>query len=404
MIHRFRVSNFRSIRGEVELDFRVAGTAPEIECLPDSQSRDDIRLPAVVAFIGPNGSGKTTLLNALFTALHFANASYGNPESQNCVVFAPFFSTESFSTPTRVEIDLDVNLPLNDAAGTSDLLRYTIEISREGGDHSTARVSYEALRFFPKGRSRRLLERCEGRPVYVSRETGIRPKDDRLKAISRLTRTSAISALAAMGAGVFPDLKNELGKFGALLGSEVINDMDERLANYYSSAPHTIARLGSRLPRWDLGISEMQVTQLENGKPILAFAHRGLHGPVVLQSESSGTRQLVRAFPLLDTGLAQGQLMIFDGLDSDLHTDLALEIINWFRREETNPNKAQLLCSLHNTDILEELEKEEAVIVEKTREGATEAYIASEISGLRRGGNLRRQYRSGVMGGLPVIG
>lgn len=401
MIHRFRVSNFRSVRDEVELNLRVAGTAPNLECLPASQSRDDVRLPAVVAFIGPNGSGKTTLLFALFSTLRFAHASDGNSDTQ---VFIPFFAPGGYSAPVRVEIDLDVNLPLCGAGGASNMLRYAIEVTRDGNDSSIARVSYESLHFFPRGRPRRLLERRAGEPVYVSSETRLRPKDDRLAAVSNLTGVSAISALGAMGAGIFPELRNELGKFGSYYQGETFHGRDEQIANIYSNAPLTVERLGERLQQWDIGISGMQVRRLENGKPRLAFAHRGLNSPVLMQMESSGTKQLVRSFPFLDTALMQGQLSIFDGLDSDLHTDLALEIINWFRREETNPHKAQLLCSLHNTDILEELEKEEVVIVEKTREGATEAYMASEVSGLRRGGNLRRQYRSGVMGGLPVIG
>ncbi len=401
MIHRFIVSNFRSIRDEVELDFRVAGTAPDIECLPVSQSRDDVRLPTVVAFIGPNGSGKTTLLFALFSTLRFAHASYGNSDIQ---VFIPFFAPSGLSATTRVEIDFDVNLPLCGTIGTSNMLRYVIEVTRDGSKNSTAKVSYESLHFFPKGRPRRLLERRADEPAYVSSETKLRPRDDRLAAVSNLTGVSAISALGAMGAGIFPELRNELGKIGSYYEGESFHGRDEQIANLYSNAPLAVERLEERLPQWDIGISGMQVRQLGNGKPGLAFAHRGLDSPVLMQLESSGTKQLVRTFPFLDSALMQGQLSIFDGLDSDLHTDLALEIINWFRRKETNPHKAQLLCSLHNTDILEELEKEEIVIVEKTREGATEAYMASDISGLRRDGNLRRQYRSGVLGGLPVIG
>ena len=93
-----------------------------------------------------------------------------------------------------------------------------------------------------------------------------------------------------------------------------------------------------------------------------------------------------------------------DALDRDFHTELSVEIIDWFRREDSNPHNAQLICSLHNLSILDDLEKEEVFIVEKGLNGATDIYGALEIAGLRRGGNLQKQYRSGVMGGLPTFG
>ena len=75
MIHRFRVSNFQSIRQSVELDFRIPGTTPELPCFRRSSARPDVRLPNVIALVGPNGSGKTTVLRALMTAIRFATSA-----------------------------------------------------------------------------------------------------------------------------------------------------------------------------------------------------------------------------------------------------------------------------------------------------------------------------------------
>ena len=93
-----------------------------------------------------------------------------------------------------------------------------------------------------------------------------------------------------------------------------------------------------------------------------------------------------------------------DALDSDFHTDLAMELLEQFRRAESNPHRSQLICSLHNLSVLDDLEKEEVFIVEKERDGATRAYGAREIAGLRRGVNLQKLYRSGALGGLPSFG
>ena len=45
---------------------------------------------------------------------------------------------------------------------------------------------------------------------------------------------------------------------------------------------------------------------------------------------------------------------------------------------------AQLICWLHNSAILDELEKEEMCIVEKGDDGATSCHCAADVKGLRR--------------------
>ena len=137
---------------------------------------------------------------------------------------------------------------------------------------------------------------------------------------------------------------------------------------------------------------------------MMIFEHQGLDVPVVLEAESAGARNMARMFPLINYVLETGGLAIMDSLDSDFHTELVLEILSWFRRKETNPNNAQLICSLHNPAILDDLEKEEVYIVEKDRGGVTRAYGLRDVQGLRRGGSLQKQYRGGSLGGLPTFG
>ena len=143
---------------------------------------------------------------------------------------------------------------------------------------------------------------------------------------------------------------------------------------------------------------------LPDGQPILLCDHQGLDVPVVISQESTGTRHLVHVFPQLDYALQTGHIAIMDALDAEFHTELVAEVLRWFQRPETNPQGAQLICSLHNLSVLEELEKEELFIVEKGQDGATRAYGARQVQGLRRTEDLQKRYRSGVLGGLPTFG
>ena len=82
------------------------------------------------------------------------------------------------------------------------------------------------------------------------------------------------------------------------------------------------------------------------------------------------------------------------------------ELLDWFRRKETSPYKAQLICTLQNLSILDSLEKDEVFIVEKSRDGATRTYSARDVVGLRRDGNLQAvsRRRFGRAAGLRLTG
>ncbi len=404
MIHRFCINNFQSIREAVELDFRIPGTTPEMPCFRKSRSRPDVRLPSSVVLVGPNGSGKSTLLRAMVETIRFVAYSYGN-QSGNIPGFLPFLSLETLSSSTRVEVDFDAFWFKSGENSVDSLLRYTLELEREEKNPFVPRVGHEALYSFPKGRPRRLLERKKGQPVYVAKEIGLRPRDDRLSSIP--DNASVISSLARMGVGSFLEVLQDIN---GVQTNVSITDPDpwrpdtQVVTHYYRDRKDLVEKISNKLRRFDLGIKDMNLQPTEDGEWLLTFEHHGLSTPIILPKESAGTRHLVHTFPSLNYAIDTGQLAIMDALDSDFHTELSVEIINWFRRKETNPIKAQLFCALHNLSILDDLEKEEIFIVEKDRSGTTRVHGARDVAGLRRGTNLQKQYRSGALGGLPAFG
>ena len=399
MIYGFRVNNFRSIREVAELDFRVPGTTPERPCFRRSLSRPDVRLPTVVVLVGPNGSGKTALLRAMAETLRFAASSYDHPIISE---FVPFLAPETMTAPTRVEMDFDTQLP--DSNDHASPVRYTVEFEREQHDSlCPTKVEYEALHSFPKGRPRRIFERRSERPIYVAKQMEVRPRDDRLNSIPPYS--SAISALAKMGVGFFPTIAAHLEKFQTnVVGADPWRPDTEMITRWYRDNESLVDQVSNKLSRFDLGIVRMEPLRFPDGTWHLTFSHRGLNIPVVLPNESSGTRHLVHMFPQLQLVLGWGHCGIMDALDSEFHTELVTEVLDWFRRKETNPDDAQLICSLHNLSVLDGLEKEEVFIVQKDQGGATRVHGALDVAGLRRGGNLQKQYRSGVMGGMPTFG
>ena len=400
MIHRFRVSNFQSIHQALELDFRIPGTTPELSCFRRSSARPDIRLPNVMALVGPNGSGKTTVLRALMTIIRFVTNA---PSQTGLSGFLPFLSSEGLARETEIEVDFDMSVPWSEDEESDSFCRYSLCLERSNSGLLAVRVSHEALYTFPKGRPKRILERRGSETIRIAPEIGLRSGDERLKAVP--DQASAIAALAWMGVTSLQEIVSQIaGVHSNILGSDPWRPDAEIVTQYYRENPAYKDIISNRLERFDIGIQHMEIEDGFDGKPILQFTHHGLDVKVPLLSESSGARHMVLMFPFLHFALESGRLVVMDALDTELHADLAMEVLNWFRRPDTNPHGALLICSLHNLALLDDLEKEEMFIVEKDREGTTQGYGARDITGLRRGANLQKLYRSGALGGLPAFG
>ena len=402
MLHRISVSNYRSIRDQVSLDFRVPGTTPNKPWLRHPTARAELRVPAVIALIGPNGSGKSGWLRALADTIRFAVHSYGD-QLGSIAGFSAFASQEAVAKPTRIEIEFDAPWVVSCPEEPNRVYRYTVEFLRGVPNFAPDAVAYEALHDFPRGRPRRLIERRSGQPVLVARDMSIRPGDDRLAAIP--ANASVLSTLARMGVNTFSSIIEGLVQVQMnVTAIDPIRLDDQTVIHYYRDNPWARERMSDKLGRFDLGIERMDIQQLVDGGWGLAFSHFGLTNKIPLQAESAGTRHVVHDFPALNYALETGNMALMDALDNDLHADLVDEVLGWFRREDTNPHNAQLICSLHSLSVLDSLEKEEVFIVEKGREGVTQAYGVRDVQGVRRSSDLRRLYRSGALGGLPSFG
>jgi len=400
MIHTFSVSNYRSIREEVTLDLRIPRTAPDLLCFRPSTARPGVRLPAVAVLIGPNGSGKTTLLNALTDLGRIASS----PTSRLPVL--PFLSGETASAPTHfaLEGEADFLTPGDDPRR----FRYELTIGRrqEANGKTSGFVERETLWHFPNGRRRRLLERpAPSAPIYASKDFGLTARDDRLRGVER--NRSAIATLALVNVPVaarFARLMGDRLLFACnLVGNETVQPKTSTVIGWLES--HEDERRWARtlVRRSDLGINDLGVVSAHGNKE-LWFDHKGLESPILLSLESTGTKKLLHLLPLVRQALTRTRLAILDEIDGALHIDMLVELLSWFRSRDTNPRDAQLLISSHHVGLLDDLEKEEVLIVEKPDCGATRVYGAQDIRGLRRDVRLYPKYRSGMLGGLPRIG
>ena len=404
MIHTFSVSNFRSIREEVVLDLRIPKTAPDLPRFRRSFTKPDVRLPSVVMLMGPNGSGKTALLDALVSTADVASTPVlSEPKKAPITQITPFFSETSAGEPTalRLELEGDWLAP----GEPPQLFRYELVAEREPWNRNSERFRYEALSHFPRGRPRRLFERAgPSGPIHVSDEFGVTARDPRLEAVR--PDASVITTLALLNVPVAMRLADWLRTVGALtnrLHYESFQLPAERVAELVDKVPGLSDWFNERIQCSDLGISDVEISD-HDGKKIVSFRHPGVDIPLTYHLESSGTKGLFRLLPQLHGALTQGVPGVFDEMDGDLHVDIVGEILSWFRSRETNPHNSQLFVASHNVGLLDDLEKEEIFILEKTQDGATRLHGAQDVQGLRRDVRLYPKYRAGVLGGIPRFG
>ena len=372
-----------------------------------------MRLPTVVAFVGPNASGKSTVLRAITSCIWFALSSSDLDADEVIPAFQCHLAEDWLHAPIRISIDFDAlwvaDLAADNAAlGSMDrqraaLFRYELDLQPDRHSGQASTVLREALSYRPKGRFRRIFEFVKGQKPYLGSEMKMSPGDARLQAVKH--NGSFISTLAKLNHPLMQIVNQDLRQIysNAWKSSRVPFDIDG-ITKYYRDNPTVIEELRRELRRIDVGIRNVQLQESPGIQPYFVFEHASLAQPLTLDQQSAGTRHFLVVFPTIYYILQTGRIGVFDDFDADFHPDLAAELLDWFRSDARNRHDAQIFLTLHNVAVLEGLEKEEVFLVQKSAAGATTLYGAQDIIRLRRDVSLERKYRSGVLGALPKIG
>ena len=119
--------------------------------------------------------------------------------------------------------------------------------------------------------------------------------------------------------------------------------------------------------------------------------------------ESSGTQIVAGLLGVFLAALDTGGVVAIDELDRSLHPLLLIELVRLFKDRRYNQKGAQLVFTVHNTDILDAnlLRVSEVGIISKTLESGTKLCRISDFKGIGNIENFRRQYLAGSFSGIP---
>ena len=119
--------------------------------------------------------------------------------------------------------------------------------------------------------------------------------------------------------------------------------------------------------------------------------------------ESSGTQIVAGLLGVFLAALETGGVVAIDELDRSLHPLLLIELVRLFKDRRYNSKGAQLIFTVHNTDILDAnlLRVSEVGIISKTLEEGSKLSRISDFRGVGTIGNFRKQYLTGSFSGIP---
>jgi AAA15 family ATPase/GTPase len=120
-----------------------------------------------------------------------------------------------------------------------------------------------------------------------------------------------------------------------------------------------------------------------------------------LTLESSGTKRLFVLLGAFLPVLTEGGVAVIDEMESDLHPHLIPLLLDLFVDATTNPKRAQLLFTCHHVEILNQLAKEQIVLVQKDDECVSTLRRLADIKGVKREENFFAHYNAGRYEAVP---
>lgn len=405
MLLDFTVENYRSIAEPVTLSAVASKLHSHTNgANGDSARADDVAdvLPVagwnfdalpVLGIFGANASGKTTVLRALDDLLTLM--SVGNLAVFRDRGIGPTFLLDEAmqNEPSKFEIRL---------ATGNEIYGYSLHIihgnvTRERLEYSPTETKRTRLLFERNSASGDDRVEWKNGPDFdgphTQLERVIQPREPFLSTMRRLD-VAVLRPLTRLLANIVPE--------------SVSRPLDDRqVLQILSSEEDTRARVAQLLRAFDTGVVDLVIEKTMDAWLTAYAVHRTRQGTLVrfpMSEESAGTQRLMKMATLIILALDNGALHLIDELDASLHSDLSLMIVGLFNLRRTNPNRAQLVFTSHDSSLMRAgiLRPDEIWLTSKRTDGSAEIYSVSDFK--ESGGMpIDRAYLGGRLGAAPLL-
>lgn len=393
MIHKISFKNFYSFMGEAEINLVVNNNAPDTDAYFTNATGK--RLTKLMALVGPNASGKTTLLKCLAFMSWFIQNSFVDSKPDDEIPFKPFLFCSDIK-PSYFNIEFETN---------GKLYEYEFEAT-------TKKILSERLRVKGK-RARTLFERKwnkETKKYVYNFKSFAAPAN-----LAQIVRDNA--SIISTARQVNHKESMEIVKYFSTVQTNIVEggklpiEAHADAIRFYEENPAMREKAEEILSKFDLGLSKIKINKIQTQDKKVMYETVGSHKYVdsnkeillPFQYESAGTKNLLFLLRTILIVLQDGGVAVLDEMDNDLHPLMIPEIINLFTSKTYNPQNAQLLFSTHSVQILNKLDKQQIILVEKNEKNVSEAWNLSDVKGVRADDNFYAKYMAGAYGAIPKV-
>jgi len=408
MILEIRLSNFFSIKDEVVLDMRAAGLkSKNARQLTDNVfSYNNIEVLKTIVMYGANASGKSNIIKAI----RFCSMMILNSANYNENVIFPYRKFK-FANYNNKPSNFFINFVV-------DGIEYEYAFSLMQN-----KILTESLHYYPKGRIKKVFIRNEKagktkkekytfgteikRPLDVAENTS--DKTLYLSRASQMDRDIAKKLfmyfnntfiLGYLGYNVqqienlFKTYEHHLLQALQIADSDIVKITVKKIKMPGKNINVSLKGTGIEdVSLEDVIQEKLQIKTFHKTDPSKSFD--------LLTEESEGTKKLfVIMLSILDI-VANDKILLVDEIGESLHPDIIEYIFNLFRAS----NKAQLICTTHNTRFLDltKFRKDQIYFVNKKDDGSTDLYSLYDYSDFRDTMDLEKAYLQGRFDAVPFI-
>lgn len=408
MINSFTFKNFCSFANNATILFEDIRKGVETKSNMFCDTHSGNRLSKVMIVIGPNASGKTSALKALAFFSWFVRNSFVGLEGEKEPIPVDNFA---FSDDKESISEFELVFDHKDV-----IYKYILHLCRTHvvkeelyRKKDTQHFNYLFKRNWnSQAESSDIVQRINLKTEVLKE---ILRKNVSLIAASVAIKNEFLTDIASFWEKIISNV-NRMGKSWdtSSLGERGLFEATEA----YNKNQNLFVKVVQFLKDIDLGLEGVLIEEGEARNPKTGEAKKvylpyGVHKvndkkyKLPLAFESSGTKNMFVLLHFLLPAIEQGGLAVIDELEIDLHPHALPQIIELFANPATNPKNSQLLFTSHSLEVLNHLEKEQIILVEKKQECKSELYRLDKLKGVRRDDNIYAKYMAGAYGAVPNL-
>ena len=197
------------------------------------------------------------------------------------------------------------------------------------------------------------------------------------------------------------------------LGTDINYDDEYRKdSEFYAKHKDYLDFAIKNLKKLDTGISNIEIKSFKDDKddskekfyPVFTHDSSSKENKLLFHEQSSGTKSLFHLLREYHLVLKTGGVLLLDEFDLTLHPDMLPYLVEMFENKDSNPQKAQLIFSTHNCDIIDTMSKYKTYLFNREN-GECYCYRLDELKDgiIRNDRPITPLYKSGKIGGIPKI-